>query len=438
MYSTTWEIYKIFHDLSTLSSRLDKETILKHYSNNFEFKEILKFLIDPMVVTGISTKKLNKILHFNELSCVNILQMLDYLKEHNTGTDSDISFVQSCIKTLSTKKDVPLAYQNSVKEFLENLVTKSFRCGVTSVTANKLYGDSFIPKLNVMLGTSIEQCNVPEDSWISISRKLNGVRCFFYQGALYSRQGKLFTDCQHIVKDLTNLSNIYTNYVFDGELLLQESGLSDSDNFQKGTGIANSKTLDKSSLKLVLFDLLPEVEFEKGKSSVLYQERKRELNKIRQLMLNNHWNSLDVVEFLYEGYDTNKIEDCLKYAEQHDWEGVMVNLNSPYECKRTKNLIKVKKFFTYDLRVVDVEKGTGRNQNRVGKLIVDFKGNKVGVGSGLSDKQRDCFWLHPEMIIGRVVEVKYKEVTRNKNGTESLQFPTLVSIREEGKEPSFN
>lgn len=115
----------------------------------------------------------------------------------------------------------------------------------------------------------------------------------------------------------------------------------------------------------------------------------------------------------------------------------MVNLDSPYVGKRTKNLIKVKKFYTYDLRVVGIEPGTGRNANRVGNFIVSFKGNNVGVGSGLSDEQRDYYWEHPDEIIGRVIEVKYKEVTKNKDGTESLQFPTLVSIREEGKEPSL-
>ena len=57
----------------------------------------------------------------------------------------------------------------------------------------------------------------------------------------------------------------------------------------------------------------------------------------------------------YEGYDHSEIWKWLDYAERHDWEGVILNLDTPYECKRTKNLIKVKKFYTYDLKVIGVE-----------------------------------------------------------------------------------
>lgn len=119
-------------------------------------------------------------------------------------------------------------------------------------------------------------------------------------------------------------------------------------------------------------------------------------------------------------------------------EGIMINLDTPYECKRTKNLIKVKKFYTYDLRVTGVEEGTGRNSGKLGAVIVNFKGNDVRVGSGFNDDQRVNYWQHPELIIGRVIEVKYKEVTKNKQGTESLQFPVFIRVREEGKDVSYD
>ena len=119
-------------------------------------------------------------------------------------------------------------------------------------------------------------------------------------------------------------------------------------------------------------------------------------------------------------------------------EGVMVNLDTPYECKRTKNLIKVKKFYTYDLLVTGVEEGTGKNAGKLGAVIVDFKGNPVKVGSGFTDTQRENIWRCPDMIVGSVIEVKYKEVTKNKDtGLESLQFPVFVGIREDLKEVSY-
>lgn len=439
------ELYNLYLDFKTLqetSSRLEKEAFLKSKEHVQIFKTVLKFIVDPMIVTGINTSKIKKDVSYTvhtEKSCdYRIDNFLKYFEENNTGRDIDIAYVNHYIEKLIEGEG--LCYEAVLEKFLQDIVTKSLRLGVSVTTCNKIYGKDFIKTLDVMLGTSIENCKIPENAWISISHKLNGTRCFYYKGHLYSRQSKEFTGCEHIIKDIQTLMSLtnYKDYVFDGELLLKDDGiLNDSERFQKGTGIANSKKENKSQLKLVLFDLLKTTEFENGKSLLTYNMRRPILEIFNTIINDYKLNNIDVVEFLYQGTDHNEINKALEYAEEHDWEGVMVNLDTPYECRRTKNLIKVKKFYTYDLKVIKVEAGAGRNENRVGKFIVDFKGNEVGVGSGLSDEQRIYYWEHPEEIIGRVIEVKYKEVTKNKDGTESLQFPTFVSVREIGKEVSL-
>ena len=141
----------------------------------------------------------------------------------------------------------------------------------------------------------------------------------------------------------------------------------------------------------------------------------------------------------YNGYDHAEIWNWLDYAENNDMEGVIINLDTLYECKRSKNLIKVKKFYTYDLEVVGAEEGDGRNKETLGALVVKYKDNTVNVGSGFSDQERKTLWKNREDIIGRVIEVKFKEVTMDKKtGLESLQFPVFCGIREIGKEPSYN
>ena len=117
----------------------------------------------------------------------------------------------------------------------------------------------------------------------------------------------------------------------------------------------------------------------------------------------------------------------------------MVNLDAPYECKRTKNLIKVKQFYTYDLKIVGYEEGEGRNKGTLGSFIVEYKDNTVKVGSGYSDSERKNFWENREDYIGRIIEVKYKEISKDKNtGKESLQFPIFVGLRDIGKEVSYD
>lgn len=200
-------LYKDFKTLSETSSRNEKEAFLKSKENDKTFKYVLKFLVDPMVITGISTSKINKDINigcYAEESCDYWIEdFLGYFNVHNTGKDTDIAYVKYYIEQLVYQEDIE--FEEELTEFLKAIVTKTLRIGVNVTTANKIYGKNFIKTLDVMLGTSIENCKIPDNAWISISHKLNGTRCFYYKGHLYSRQGKEFTGCQHIIDDIATL-----------------------------------------------------------------------------------------------------------------------------------------------------------------------------------------------------------------------------------------
>ena len=253
-----------------------------------------------------------------------------------------------------------------------------------------------------------------------------------------TRQGKEYKGLDHIIENLHTLG--LENYFVDGELIYKnKEGLSDSEAFQKGTGIAMRKDNDKSDLKLVIFDVFPLEEFWSGKSKESYSKRKQALLEIENnIRLLNVLENVEAVQMCYEGTDQSEIWKWLDYAEENDWEGIMLNLDTPYECKRTKNLIKVKKFMSCDIKCTGVEEGSGRNKGTLGALVCDYKGNKVNVGSGFSDGDRKRIWQHPEDVIGKIITVKYKEETKNKDGGLSIQFPVFETIRFDKSEPSYN
>ena len=71
--------------------------------------------------------------------------------------------------------------------------------------------------------------------------------------------------------------------------------------------------------------------------------------------------------------------------------------------------------------------------------MVRYKDNILHVGSGMTDEQRHTFWEERESLIDRVIEVKYKEESRDKEtGKPSLQFPIFVQLRELGKQESYD
>ncbi len=266
---------------------------------------------------------------------------------------------------------------------------------------------------------------------------VHNCRCAFVGNKCMTRQGKEYIGLDHIINDITKTG--YENYFIDGELLYKNSeGLSDSESFQKGTGIAMSKDENKLDLKLVVFDLFPLEEFWNGKSHNTYKNRRKALNLFDLQLQDVCCKNIEVVNQLYAGTDHSEIWKWLDYAEENDWEGVIINLDEPYECKRTKNLIKVKKFLSCDIKCIGIEGGSGRNRGTLGALVCDYKGNKVNVGSGFSDEDRKRIWQNPEGVIGKIITVKYKEETKNKDGGISIQFPVFETVRFDKSEPSYN
>lgn len=418
------KVIEIFEEIKVTNSKKDKINIIKNNEHNLMFKECLKFLFDNMIITGLSENKLNKnvtIPSSNQIK--DFKQCMHYLKIHNTGTDKDIAEIQAFINS----------QPKFSQEFYSQMVTKSLKIGCDAKSANKAI-PNLIPTFDLMLGTSIENCKLVGNELISLSHKLNGTRIAFINGKCFTRQGKEYIGVDHIISDIHNLG--LSNYFVDGELIYKnKEDLSDSEAFQKGVGIAMSKSNDKSELKFVVFDMFPIDEFYNGKSNETYSARRNKL----ATMIDKKTDNVEFLEMLYQGYDHSEIWKWLDYAEENDWEGIMINLDTPYECKRTKNLIKVKKFLTCDIRCVNIEEGSGRNKGRLGALVCNYKGNLVNVGSGFSDEDRELFWKNKDEIIGRIIEVRYKEVTKDKKTElESLQFPSYLGVRENGKEESYD
>lgn len=416
------EVIKIFKQVQETSSINDKKAIIAANKDNELFKKCLVFLLDGNKNTGLSAKKIKKKVIKSEYILPTFEDVMKYFEQNNTGTDNDISIIQAFLDE-----------HEEDREFYEQMITKSFKLGADSKVVNSVI-PGLIPTWEVMLGTSIEHCKLPENTWFSLSQKLNGNRCTYYNGEFYTRQNKKYIGLDHIKADIEKIPNA-KGYVFDGELIYKNNeGLSDSSAFQKGTGIANNKSESKEELKLVLFDMLSKEEFDNKVSKDTYKTRKKHLLDLKQYETEN----IEVVQMFYEGTDQSEIWKWLDFCEQNDMEGCMLNLDTPYECKRTKSLMKIKKFYDFDLQVVGYEEGTGRNKGRLGAFVVNYNGNQVKVGSGYSDEERINLWNDRDKYIGRVITVKYKEISKDKKtGLESLQFPVYCGIRELGKEPSY-
>ena len=424
------QIKDLFELLTSTSSSLAKRDILTENKENESFTLYIDYLLNPFLVTGISEKKISKIPDKQPSKAFDGFKgLMEYILENNTGSDEVIANIRQFLEFA----------EPDMREFYASIITKSAKLGCDVKSINKAFGKEFIPQWEVQQSYNIEKSPLKEGEWFSLSEKLNGVRGTYFEGKMFSRQGKEFSGLEHITTDISKLFDDSDNWVLDGELVRKNiDGVSDNENFRIGTGLLGQDDADKSQMQLVIFDFLPKNEFTNGESELTYKDRLNALGELKAKINKLGLTSLTIVEVLYTGTDASKIDYYLDKMVSEDKEGLMLNRDSKYACKRHNGILKVKRFYTVDLKVTAYEEGSGRNIGRLGAFVVEYKGNSVNVGSGYSDEQRNEFWRLREQMPGRVIEVKYKEESSDKKtGQVSLQFPVFVSLREEGKEESY-
>lgn len=427
------EVIRLFKEIQNTSSLNDKKAIITANKNNKLFKKCLVFLLDGNITTGIAEKKYDSLearcsdWKHNDISA-EFCELMNYIKKHNTGRDEDVIQVQAWCYALD----------DEIKEFTRGMITKKIKLGIDVKGVNKVI-PNLIPTWEVQQAYPLADKNEPKDGeWFALSQKLNGNNNGVLNGKCISRQGKEFTGMEHIIADINKLS--FKDMFFNGELIRKnEDNLSDDANFQIGTGVINSDDTDKTCIKFVIYEMLPKEEFLNGESKLTYkQRRKTYLDPLAEEIVALGLENIEVVPLVYEGTDKSKIKELLDKADNDGWEGLILNKDTKWKNKRNNGILKVKSFLHADLLCTDVVEGDGKYKGTLGLIKCDYKGFELGVGSGFTDFQRDYYWKHRDEIVGKIVQIKYKGETKNKQGGLSVQFPIFEIVREDKTEPSYN
>lgn len=413
-------VKEIFDKIAGVSGKKSKETIIKQNADNELFLECLKFLLDSDITTGLSKKKINKKVQIYQNTYSDIRDMFDYVRMNNTGTDRDIGVVQGYINSLD----------EDIQDFVRGLFTKSLKIGADARTVNKVI-PGLIPTHAVMLANKYEG-KIKED--VSMSLKMDGIRnsIITINGITkaLSRQGKVIDGIDYILDEYKELG--LTDYFVDGELIrVNKENLSSDENFRLTTKIVNSKSNNKEGLEFIVFDITPMEDYINKKSSIKYKDRL----KLMDELIGDKGKHIKLVEKFGITNDTNIIEEKLNEVVKNGQEGLILNtLNGKYEFgKRPKSLLKVKKFNEADVLCVGINEGDGRLKGTTGSLVCKFlyKGEEctVEIGTGLSDSDRRTIFDNSELVVGKVITIRYFEVSKDsKNDTYSLRFPSWKSM----------
>jgi DNA ligase-1 len=429
-------MYQIIQELEADNSRLSKESIIEReaLADNVELFEGLRMCYDPMVTFGV--KKVPSYsgpdgqglpwVAFKELARALALREL-------TGHDA--------------RDAIELALSASTEQqwngWYRRILIKDMRAGFSETTVNKMVAKAGHPEFEIPLfECMLAHDGAKHEKKIAgkklLEPKLDGVRVITIVNAanktatMYSRNGKVLENFGHITAAIeANIELFERSVVLDGEMV--------SSSFQALMKQVHRKSdAETSDARLMLFDVLPLSEFQKGKSTMGQKRRSNLLRSMKAIL--DKVGSIDIIpqievdlgsyvgELQFKQYNKDAIEA--------GYEGIMIkDVDAIYECKRSASWLKMKPFIEVSLTVTAVEEGTGKNVGRLGALICegedDGKKIQVNVGSGLTDDQRAEFWNDQQDLLGQIVEIRADAATLNQDSSDvySLRFPRFLRFR---------
>ena len=277
-----------------------------------------------------------------------------------------------------------------------------------------------------MLAYPVSDKPIDYSNKISMQPKLDGVRCVIQydnsQVKAYSRTGKEWKNIDHILFNLVPFFQKHPNVILDGELYNHDL----KNDFEKIISLVRkTKPTDEDRLE----------------SEEMVQFHCYDI-------VNEDWHFEDRHLFINENFgafgkfdsDVNMImtvdtracssESIVKMIHQQNldngYEGSIVRLNEPYQCKRSHNLRKFKDFHDTEATLTSWVEGKGKRKGTIGKFMaVDADGNEFGIP--VMDKFEYLQENFEEMKtwVGKIATFTYFERTK----ANSYRHPLFKCIR---------
>jgi len=410
-------------DMNKTNSTLDKKEVLKKYP---EMKEMLEWVYNPFKQFYVTSDNIKKnITLTSQIEYKDIFKLLNDLSSRKETGHSAIGICNRFIYDNSDYTDV-----------IYNIIDKDLQCRIGVKVINEVY-PNLIPEFEVSLcqkyNDVASKVDIFDGSWY-VSHKLDGLRLITIiddkgNTKFYSRQGKEFETLDVLKEDIKKLN--LKSKVIDGEICI--IGADGKEDFASIIKLARRKDFTIPNPMYLTFDIIDYDDFfnKIGKNKLTY--RLAELNSI----IENKSNHIKVLEQT-KLQSKNQFESMLNYMREHDWEGLILRRDVPYEGKRTNNMLKFKDMLDEEYEVLDVEFGPFRviedkkeiTIETLSAVKIKHKGYDVSVGSGFTIEQRKMFHNDPSKIIGHKITVQYFQESKDKDGNLSLRFPVFKAIRD--------
>jgi len=259
-----------------------------------------------------------------------------------------------------------------------------------------------------------------------LSKKYDGIFCIAHKVdkntvQIGSRTGELYTSMGHLEEILNTAMGVGTVLIF--EAMIYKADGPGFETLNIISGACRDHKNQHPELVAFIHDWLLFDEFIGTIASAPFAMR-----YARVSFLNNAHTSLRVIEQKHCP-DIEVAKGMCKQILSEGGEGVVLTAPMGHYKGgyRGIDMVKLKGTLTFDLRVLEVVEGKGKYAGTTGTLRLEwFNGRTVDV-SGMTDEQRESWWVRPWNIIGQIVEVE----AMNKSPLGILTQPRFKRVRED-------
>jgi DNA ligase 1 len=407
----------ILSQIANVSGKNDKRALLKANANDQRLQDLLDAALNYKRRYYI--KKWEEITPFYQVEIDQhdtFMKLLSDLESQKYRGDAATNMVTSFLFDCSGIQ----------REWYSRILRKDLKAGFSVDSAIDCGFD--IPLFEVQLAKDGYECKKLDQmikAGLSASRKYDGYRCFavVHNGevALYTRNGEIFHNFPGVEESLLQICGA-GSYVFDGEIM--------SNNFQgmQKSAFASKRRTVVGDMVYHIFDMIPYEEWETKQFKTLAFDRYANLDAFINA---NPMPNLKVVERVMVSDRQHLLDLELVYILD-GYEGVMANPNIPYYTgKKSNKMLKFKQFKSMDCKIMSAYKGDplSKYKDTLGGFTVEQEnGVLCDVGGGYDDAERDEMWKD-QTIIGRIMEVKYQNLTED---DKKMRFPVFVRFRDMG------
>jgi DNA ligase-1 len=415
----------VIRSLEEHPSRLNKEAIIEAEKDNKELFEGFHLALSPYITFGVKKVPSHGGPDGQGLPWEAFKELCHLLATRQLTGDDARTAIELGLSASTAKQ---------WNDWYRRILIKDLRCGVSEKTINKVKKGA-VPVFECMLAHDGANHEKKVAGKKLLEPKLDGVRVLTVIDAgaktvtMYTRNGKVLENFSHITDSiLAHIELFERSTVLDGEMI--------SSSFQAlMKQVHRKENVQANDAVLMLFDVLPLSEFQKGKSVLGQRRRSKFLQGMKPVF--DKIGGIGIIPQIE--VDLNEYAGELQFKEYNKqaiadgYEGIMIkDIDAVYECKRSVSWLKQKPFIEVSLTIVGIEPGTGKNEGKMGAAICEGEDNgkfiRVNVGSGWTDDQRAEI---NDEVIGQVLEVRADAITRSQDSEDvySLRFPRALRFR---------